>query len=353
MSFLNSVLGTIGKDRQQIQLPQPRSPAEPTSQASAEHAPTVQRLAITKPQAPAVGQKRKAEDQPSSVPNAKGLKTTHEQELSGGTPSSADTSSTKKSKRPSIAISKSALTISHRGTDRPSPVSTSPDTPTTDTPKAAPKKGSYAEVMARAAANRNSSVGIIKHKPKEAISAKKEIMMSKKGFVPKIRPGSKDTQHSTAKLDRNSPLPSPAKPKSPALSGKKPPTASYKGTAAPKPQPAYKGTMKPGRSVADTARKKDPTIYRSRSNSLNPSRRGRDLESEGEEEEEEENSYTDDSDDMEAGFSDVEKEETVAMKEAKKEDEEQLRIENQWKKVKDERRKTLEAMAAKAPKQRY
>ncbi|KAL8948693.1 MAG: hypothetical protein Q9222_005141 [Ikaeria aurantiellina] len=352
MSFLNSVLGTIGREGQEIQLPQTRS--QPMPQASAKSAPIIQSSAVTKPQVSTIGQKRKAKDQPSSLPNAKALKHNHEQRLSNGIPTSPYASAAKEARRPTIAISKSALTVPYRGTSRSSPASTSPDTPTPDTPKAAPKKGSYAEVMARAAANKNSSVGIIKHKPKETISAKKEIMMRKKGFIPKSRPGHKDNRNSTSKLDRNSPLPSLANPKSPGLPSKKPPQPSYKGTASPKPQPAYKGTMKPGSSIANTARKKDPKADRSRSNSLNPPRRGRDIESEDEEEEgEEEHYYSEESDDMEAGFSDVEEEESVAAKEGKKEDEEQLKIENQLKKAKEERRKKLEAMAAKAPKPKY
>ncbi|KAL8720663.1 MAG: hypothetical protein Q9225_002492 [Loekoesia sp. 1 TL-2023] len=361
MSFLNSVLSTIGGEGQQIQLPpthlQPKS--KPQTNNRNPDANLRSTSSTTQLDVPAPGQKRKAEDV-LPAPTAKLLKVEQGQRQANGVdPSQAGGSLSREVIRPSISTSKSALAVPYRGTSRLSPTSTSPNTPTTDASKPALKKGSYAEIMARASTNSKPSVGVIKHKPKEAISAKKEILMRKKGILPKGKGETKDTRNGASGRGKDSTLPSPADPRSLALPGKKPPQPNYKGTAAPKPQPAYKGTMKPRSSIADTARRKHSRDDRSRSNSINPPRRGRDYESgdeedeEIEEEEDEEEIYSDESDDMEAGFSDVEEEETAAMRAAKKEDEEQLRIESQLKKEKEERKKKLAAMAAKAPKPRY
>lgn len=204
--------------------------------------------------------------------------------------------------------------------------------------------------MARAAANSKPSVGVIKHKPKEAISAKKEILMRKKGIDPKAKAETQGIRDGKLGRDNNGVKVGTAAPRGHDLPDKKP-QPSYKGTAAPKPQPTYKGTMRP----ADSAQKKVTQNDRSRSSSINPPRRSRDYESEEDEDDvdEEAGAYSDESDDMEAGFSDVEEEETAATKAAKREDEEQLRIENQLKKEKEDRRKKLAAMAAKAQKPRY
>ncbi|KAL8842693.1 MAG: hypothetical protein Q9170_000349 [Blastenia crenularia] len=351
MSFLNSVLSTIGGDGQQKQLSPTQSQPVPKPQVENLNLATGSKSKPLdlQPIAAAPGQKRKAE---AALPTttAKALKVEHVQQPNYDVASPLSTQIA----RPSISTSKSALAVPFRGTSRPSPAATSPDTPTSDASKPAPKKGSYAEIMARASANNKPSVGVIKHKPKEAISAKKEIQMRKKGMLPKVKGAAKENRSRSSGRDKSSPLPSNTNPNSPTLPGKKPPLPTYKGTAAPKLQPAYKGTMKPRSSIADTARRKDSRDRRSRSTSTNPARQVKYTESEDEEDEEdEEDIYADESDDMEAGFSDVEEEETAAARAARKEDEEQLRIENQLKKEKEERRKKLTAMAAKAPKPRY
>ncbi|KAL9031828.1 MAG: hypothetical protein Q9196_000201 [Gyalolechia fulgens] len=298
--------------------------------------------------------KRKAEHL-HPVPAAKVSKAEQGQVQSNSISSPTGTSLSRDLARPNISTSKSALAVPYRGTSRPSPTSASPNMLNTDASKGAPKKGSYAEIMARASANNKPPVGVIKHKTKETISAKKEILMRKKGKLPKGKGATKETRDGSRIRDRNGMPPSSGNPKSSAMPGKKPPQPNYKGTAASKPQPAYKGTMKPRSSIADTARRKDSRDDRSRSNSTNPHRRGEDYESEDEEDDidEQEGVYSDESDDMEAGFSDVEEEETAATRAARKEDEEQSRIESQLKKEKEDRKKKLAAMAAKAPKPRY
>ncbi|KAI4248939.1 MAG: hypothetical protein L6R42_009146, partial [Xanthoria sp. 1 TBL-2021] len=305
--------------------------------------------------------KRKAEE-PLPSPKAKLVKEDRAQRQGNEAGVPAGISTTKQVERPTVSTSKSALAVPYRGTGRPSPSSPSPASasPTTAPAKSGPpKKGSYAEIMARAATNNKPQLGVIKHKPKDTISAKKEIMMRKKGILPNGKAGNKEARNKKSGRSSNSPVGSAAKSKSPNLAGKKAlPQPSYKGTAAPKPQPTYKGTMnmKPGSSIANTARRKDTKNDRSRSSSINLSRRGMEYESEEEEDDElddEENGYSDESDDMEAGVFEVEEEETAATRAARKEDEEQLRIENQLKKEKEDRKKRLAVMAAKAPKPKY
>lgn len=220
-----------------------------------------------------------------------------------------------------------------------------------------------------------SAVGVIRHRPKEALSMKKEILLQKKGLKKKPSPDPKDgvrrgipanvtgPQSTTKTNTKNNPE---SRPRRKTLS---PP--AYRGTAAPvKPQPSYKGTMKPAMSLKtlSAGRKNSATadgrLARSRSTSM-----GRRLDrsnrylSEDEEdildEEDEpgdddrEGGYDESSDDMEAGFSDVEEEETLATKTAKKEDEEQLRIELQMKRDKEERKRKLEQLAKNAKQRSY
>ncbi|KAL8683233.1 MAG: hypothetical protein Q9224_006702, partial [Gallowayella concinna] len=349
--FLNSVLNTIGGDGKQIQLPQTQLQPKPKPQNDAKTFDPKPRTVISQPNPSSAGPKRKAEDQLFG-PETKAPRIEQGQRQANG---GSIMVAAKPVERPSIATSKSALAVPYRGTSRPSPTSASPTTPTTGAARSAPpKKGTYAEIMARAAANNKPQLGAIKHKPKDPVSAKKEIMMRKKGILPDGK-AAKDIRNGKVSRSSNSPIRSATNPKSPSVPSKKPPPQpSYKGTAAPKHQPTYKGTMKSGTTIANTARRKDSKNDRSRSNSINP-RRSREYESEEEEDEvdEEEDGYSDESEDMEAGFSDVEEEESAAAKAARKEDEEQLKIENQLKKEKEDRKKRLAAMAAKAPKPKY
>lgn len=251
--------------------------------------------------------------------------------------------------KPLISVSSPSSAMPYRGTSRPDPASASatPITPTGDALKA-PKKGSYAEIMARAKANQSKPpVGTISHKPKEQIapSYKQELKLKKKaikdkklGIKNESRPGSSGSLSS-------SPAPGP-------VAKQKIAAPAYKGTAKPKPQlpqPTYKGTMKPASSTA-----KPPTA---RDRDANPRRPRYDEYAATDEDDlddvEEDEFDSDGSDDMEAGFTDVEQEETMAAKAASKEDEEQARLEAKLKTEKEERRKRLEQLAKKAKPQRY
>ncbi|KAI4178166.1 MAG: hypothetical protein LQ346_007536 [Caloplaca aetnensis] len=363
MSFINSVLSSIGGDGQQNFVPPAQAQPRPTPQVTQSNAIGRPKIIANQLEGPNPGQKRKAEDT-LPTPTTKLFKDEQGQKKSNGTASGTTSLAAKQVMRPSISTSRTALAVPYRGTSRPGPTSASPRTPTADASKPVPKKGSYAEIMARATANNKPSVGMIKHKPKEAISAKKEIQMRKKGLLPTVAGSMKDGRNPGSSKDRKGLLPSSASLKGPGLPGQNAPQPSYKGTAAPKPkpQPAYKGTMKPKSCIADTARRKDPRSDRSRSNSMNPARRRKDYESEDDEDDDEDEDEVDlvgddeegiESDDMEAGFSDVEEEETAATMAARKEDERELKLENQLKREKEERKRKLAAMAAKAAKPRF
>ena len=249
--------------------------------------------------------------------------------------------------KPAISVPSSRTAMPYRGTSRPDPASATPTTPTGDALKA-PKKGSYAEIMARAKANQSKPpVGTISHKPKEqiALSYKKELKLKKKaikdrklGIKNNGRPGSSGSLSS-------SPAPGP-------VANRKITAPAYKGTAKPKPQlpqPTYKGTMKPASSNA-----KPPTTKDRDANPRRPRYDEYAATDEDDLDDVEEDEYgSDESDDMEAGFTDVEQEETLAAKAARMEDEEEARRDAKHKEEKEERRKRLEQLAKKAKPQRY
>ena len=249
--------------------------------------------------------------------------------------------------KPPVPVSSSSAAMPYRGTGRPDPASVVPTTPTEDALKA-PKKGSYADIMARAKANQSKPpVGTISHKPKEqiapsykkALKLKKKAMKNKKlGIRDDSRPGSSGSLSSS---------PAPG-----AVANKKIAAPAYKGTAKPKPplpQPSYRGTMKPASSTS-----KPPTT---RDRDVNPRKIRYDEYAATDEDDlddvEEDEYGSDDSDDMEAGFTDVEQEESAAAKAARKEDEEEAKLEAKLKREKEERRKKLEQLAKKAKPQRY
>lgn len=248
----------------------------------------------------------------------------------------------------------SKVAVPYRGTSKLNPASsatvTACPTPTIPAGEAAktPKKGSYAEIMARARATQAKppAVGVISHKPKDkiAISHKKELKMTKKALKDRKSGIKEDSRPSSSGSVSSSPAPRSSKPtKAPK------PQPAYKGTAKPKPQPIYKGTMKPEGSIPRTSASKDRDSHASRSRCDEYAA----TDEEDLDDVEEDQYGSEESDDMEAGFSDVEQEESAAAKAARKEDEEEARLEAQLKKEKEDRRKRLEAMAKKAKPPRY
>lgn len=268
------------------------------------------------------------------------------------------------SKRPILSTSTSALSVPYRGTVKAAPNSASPTMPTSITAKAPPKKGSYAEIMARAKASQAAAavVGVIKHKPKEALSNKKEILLRKKGLLNDKKAGLRAVRG--ALYNKGNGLASEsleAKRQTDAGGSKKGSPSGYKGTATAKPQPSYKGTMKSAEHTNSIKRKPSNARYENGSrgaSSIRPSAsRSGYISDQGDEDEEEEDGEDIASDlstdDMEAGFSDVEDEEIHATKFARKEDEEQAKLEARLKKEKEERRKRLDLMAKNAKKRAF
>ena len=222
--------------------------------------------------------------------------------------------------------------------------------------KAPPKKGSFAEIMARAESARKAAaaapLGAIKHKPKEKLGVKKEILMSKKGIP--IRGKDEDKSKIAARATGNASALGNGEGANGKLKSKSAPTIGYSGTA--KPKPSYKGTMKPDVNPKSLHRKDKFVVSDesddSRSRFKKPlSSKARDLDSEDEEAyglDDDEDIYSgDESSDMEAGLEDMEEEDKRAAKLAREEDERELRLLDERKKEKEDRKRRMEAMAAK------
>ncbi|KAI5287542.1 hypothetical protein KEM54_005916 [Ascosphaera aggregata] len=220
-----------------------------------------------------------------------------------------------------------------------------------------PPKGSYAEIMARAKALQEKApappaVGLIKHQPqtKERLS---KAQLKKKAEEAKLkeREGAK-AKKAGGKLSRSSSDISTHETRQERLKAlKKAGGPEYRGTArppaaAPEP-PAYKGTArKPPQGRANGSRLKSGRNSSTRRSHLDKYL-GTDEEDEGGDYFGGYDDYYSESSDMEAGISDVEEEEALALMYAKKEDEEELRAEMAAKREKLERKKRFAAAAAK------
>ena len=229
-------------------------------------------------------------------------------------------------------------------------------------PKKEPKKGSYAEIMARAKQNQSKpqAVGTISHKPKEqiAISYKKEMKIKKKEMRDKKLGIKKPNgSHPSSAVSTGPNSPGLVKPGQDASQTKQ---ASNK----PKqPQPTYKGTAHPASAGAGSKAKAHARPQKRRENEYAAT--DDELDDEDDEEgygteEDGEGGYgygdaydEESSDDMEAGFDDVEAEEVTARKEAKKEDDREAALEAKLKREKEERKRKMMELAKKAKPQRY
>jgi len=229
-----------------------------------------------------------------------------------------------------------------------------PTPPPTNEPPKPPKKGSFAEIMARGKAAQTTlgQVGKIQHKKIEKLPSRREREEMKgkmgknirNGLAPNskfqkigqhpIRDGRNGTRETGKVGSQGKAAPEPEKKiKKAALA-----TTGYAGTARPKP-----GAKAPSRPVASSSSR---DRYRSE-------RRGASYgyasEEEEEEDEEEEQDYESDvSSDMEAAAFEVDEEEELAARIARKEDAEALAEENRLKREKAEKKRRLMAMAKKA-----
>ncbi|KAI9722605.1 MAG: hypothetical protein M1812_001536 [Candelaria pacifica] len=353
MSFLNSVLSSIGGGGQSNPNVPLNSGSSTIGAASAQQSAknsTPKNGVRTIDGRLGSGQKRKAEEELSRITGKlprKDVTTCAQATRPIAQPTKIRTSVTTTSS--TVSPSTPSTASPYRGTAKPSvgPKTVPPDR---ITPKAPPKKGSYAEILARgqAAQTTKTQVGLIKHKPVEKLSKKERLALkasasSKKGEGPKA---SKDTltekskgQASTGKKEDDKGI-------------KRRPSAdiSYKGTARPKPDAlAYRGTMnrpapKPIKPASD-----DRYSDRSRSTSVarqGPKTRYADYSDEDEDEEEEEGDYdSEGSSDMEAPLHEVDEEEELAERAAKKEDQKEAMEEARLKREKEEKKKRLTLLA--------
>lgn len=233
-----------------------------------------------------------------------------------------------------------------------------PPTPASASPKAAPKKGSYAEILARAKQNQSAPVGAIVHKPKEKLSSKKEIALQREIAVKDKRgpngkpikggPGSKRSSPGTGRHANDSRVEGRGvKHNGYQGTGKMKPATSYQGTAKVKPQTAYKGTMKG--SAATTGSRKggydsEPERIRSQAQAIR--RRGYSEDEDDDDDIEEDDdagryryaSSSEDYSDMDAGFDDVEEEDALAAREARKEDLKEHRVLEEAKRQKEKKK---------------
>ena len=271
------------------------------------------------------------------------------------------------SKSPAVEspLSKSKVAQNDRAIVQNSATSTfkngQPTPPPTNDPPKAPKKGSFAEIMARGKAAQTTlgQVGKIQHKKieklpskreREAIAARKGKSIQK-GLDPKskfggtvpaqIRDGRNGVKGNGKVGNGKASVEPEKKVKKAAMA-----TTGYAGTARPKPggsKPASKTS-----AAASSSRDKDRFQGRGSSRRYEYA----DEDEDDEEMEEEEDYYSDESD-MEAAAFEVDEEEEEAARIARKEDAEALADENRHRREKLEKKRRLEAMARKAPGQRY
>lgn len=232
----------------------------------------------------------------------------------------------------------------------------------------APKKGSYAEIKARAAAQAQKlqTIGKIQHRAVEKQSTKKEqdvedARLVKKGVKPGSKPvsaaPSKDGLHSSGNgvpdrsskgLERKAGSRGAAtaeerKPKKAALA-----TTGYSGSARPPPSKAKPGAAKLG-SGRDRARRPNPLgmFSRPRPRDDEYDEDMDDFIDDDDDDEPEDEGYGrryryadgDDDSDMEAGYSDVEDEEEAAARLARLEDQREEAILEQRRREKEARKR--------------
>ncbi|KAJ5814331.1 uncharacterized protein N7503_001081 [Penicillium pulvis] len=338
MSFLDSVLTSLetGKPTR-LPVSQPPSPPKISSpkrddrrlgSLPREHMSTMN-----------AGTKRKAEDQlprPTRPEGSVSAKSGARPGASSVTPKIAPkpTSATKPvPKTGTIGVKKTAPT-------KPAPAKSIPSKPAVAAPPSkAPPKGSYAEIMAIAKARQEQApakVGVLQNQP-----APREHL-GRHEFRRRLQEAkTRAKMESKGKKFTPTPARNYGSKQSPEFPKRSPEVPSYKGTAKPArtPEPpSYHGTArlpgKPGTNDRRQHGKRRMNEYM-----------GTDEEDEGEYGGYDDY-YSDASSDMEAGFDDVELEEGAALKNARKEDEEELRREMAAKKEKMARQQKLAALAS-------
>ncbi|EUC34284.1 hypothetical protein COCCADRAFT_93912, partial [Bipolaris zeicola 26-R-13] len=225
---------------------------------------------------------------------------------------------------------------------KPAPAATGPAPASAS--NAAPKKGYLA--MLQKAKEKDASKPVappIKHEPTKILTRKERLAL-------KAEAGVKGKKPVAGLLSK--PADPKADPKADPSKEKKKVDVGYQGTARPARKPVevgYKGTARPSSAPVTSSRNGTPAAKPK----PNPTKGRYDGYADWDdlddmEDDEEEDYDSDGSSAMEGGIWDVEEEEQLALKAAKKEDAEALAEENRLKKEKEERKKKLAAMAAKA-----
>ena len=337
--FLNSVLSTITDSSARI-VPPPVRPATSTSESQNDSATCKSSTSSSERTFPMAANslsngKRKAERELHGPRD----KIRKESNSSKASPSISVAAKPTINGKPKSTAEIEQLSVPYRGTSRPSPA-----TSLVTESKPTLKKGSFAEIMARQKAA-TTPIGIITHKPKEKLSSKKELELQKQAMKAK-KAGTGKMPRSAPTSNRSSPAPQKKGVESPSKTATAKPVA-YQGTAKPKAQPAYKGTMKPLPSCTSKQKTISTASDVTRRRSISDLRRRSEDDESGDEEED---SYVSEEDysDMEAGFEDVEEEDEKAARIAKKEDEYEKMMLDELARQKEAKKKRLAAMAEKA-----
>ncbi|KAI9769693.1 MAG: hypothetical protein M1840_003930 [Geoglossum simile] len=281
------------------------------------------------------GQKRRAEEELERFMAKTPKRDGSVRRPSAITDSNTTTNGLSNSTKPKIQTSSTSRPpISQSGLNTPTSVKKPQDLPAANVSKPPPKKGSYAEILARANAAQAiaAKVGIIKHKPVEGGLRKKDRKIQRRE--------TKESSKKSAKIgtrDNKSEKPLHSgkggeKDKSVKSNTSEP---TYRGTARVKPEmPSYRGTARVNNPspTKPSIRRENIDRYPSRSTSLNTGSSRYQHSSE-----EDEDDY--ESSDMEAAPFELEEEEHISLVTGKKEDEEALKEEMRLKKRKEERKK--------------
>jgi len=220
---------------------------------------------------------------------------------------------------------------------------------------APPKKGSFQEIMARAKAAPQPIIGTIKHKQTEKLSRRERLALQESAKGKSVAVRDKKGRERVKAGDRSrtgSSEPMSRKPEEQSKEKRKPLDLGYKGTMRPvSAEPQYKGTMhlarpgQPRKSAAKDIRRGEKAVAAREKGvrySGYASYSGEDLE-------DEDDFASDASSDMEADAFDVEREEELALRVARKEDAEEAKLEAEHRRNKQ---KMLAKMAAERSKKK-
>lgn len=232
-----------------------------------------------------------------------------------------------------------------------------PPPSSTESPKPPPKKGSFAEILARGKAAQATlgQVGKIQHKRIEKVPTKRELdktRIQKGKIIQKGMESNSKFQRPGQVLGGNGQ--NVTNFTKPVGAKTQPPVVEKKVKKAATATTGYTGTARPRPGGGTTATKPSAPSYSSRHGGNDRYKNGRrnldryyatDEDEEDMEDFEEDGYASDGSSDMEAAVFEVDEEEEKALKAAKVEDAKALAEENELKKAKAEKRARLAAMA--------